>query len=217
MDTCSDGNNQRKKTDRRIHRTRRALRSSLLDLIVERGYETLTIEEITAHADLGRTTFYLHYHDKEELFLETIGELVDDLVRQISQIPISAWILPEPAGSISGEAAPPIELTFQHAAENAGLYRIIMQGEAAYAAKKRLREIIIRGVQEFLQVKQEKENLMINPQVPVDVFCSYLAVSWMGTIAWWLEEDMPYSPEEMAQMFQKMFLQGAIEVLGVKA
>jgi hypothetical protein len=51
----------------------------------------------------------------------------------------------------------------------------------------------------------------------MDVFGSYLAVSWMGTIAWWLEEDMPYNPEDMAQMFQKMFLHGAIEVLGIKS
>lgn len=215
MEICSDGNNPSKKIDRRVSRTRRALRSSILDLILERGYESITVEEITARADLGRTTFYLHYHDKEELFLETIGELVDDLVHQISQIPISAWILPEPPSPAIGMSAAPIKLTFQHAADNAGLYRIIMQGEAAYAAKKRLREIINRAVQEFLQVKQEKEHLVINPQVPLEVFGSYLAVSWMGTIAWWLEEDMPYNPEEMAQMFQKMFLQGAIEVLGI--
>jgi AcrR family transcriptional regulator len=216
MDICSEENKQVKKRDRRVSRTRKALRASLLALVVERGYETVTIEDITARADLGRTTFYLHYHDKEELFLETIGELVDDLVAQIAQIPISAWILPGQGDAAAADTAAPIMLTFQHAADNASLYRLIMRGEAAYAAKKRLHKIIQRAVIEFLQLKQEKENLLIDPQVPLDIFASYLAVSWMGIISWWLEEEMPYYPEEMAQMFQKMFLYGAIEVLGVK-
>jgi AcrR family transcriptional regulator len=216
MDISSEGINHTKKRDRRVNRTRRALRSSLLALILERGYDTVTIEDITSRADLGRTTFYLHYHDKEELFLETLGELVDNLVAQIAQIPISAWILPGPGGSSVVETAAPIVLTFQHAADNAGLYRLILRGEAAFSAKRRLHKIINRAVQEFLRLKQDKENLVINPQVPMDVFASYLAISWLGIIAWWLEEDLPYTPEEMGQMFQKMFLYGAIEVLGAK-
>jgi AcrR family transcriptional regulator len=216
MDICSEENKQVKKRDRRVSRTRKALRESLLALIIEQGFETITIEDITARADLGRTTFYLHYHDKEELFLETIGELVDDLVAQIAEIPISAWILPGQRVAAVTDTAAPIMLTFQHAADNASLYRIIMRGEAAFPAKKRLHKIIQRGVVDFIRVKQENENLVIDPQVPMDIFASYLAVSWMGVISWWLEEDMPYSAEEMAQMFQKMFLYGAIDVLGVK-
>ena len=55
------------KPDRRVNRTRRLLREALLALIMEEGYDAVTIEEITDRADLGRTTFYLHYRDKEDL------------------------------------------------------------------------------------------------------------------------------------------------------
>ena len=78
-----------KKTDRRVLRTRRALREALLSLILEQGYESVTIEEITDRADVGRTTFYLHYRDKEELLLECINGAVDDLVEEVSSIPVS--------------------------------------------------------------------------------------------------------------------------------
>ena len=52
------------KTDRRIQRTRQALHSALLELTKEKGYDSISIEEITAHANVGRATFYLHYKDK---------------------------------------------------------------------------------------------------------------------------------------------------------
>jgi hypothetical protein len=58
------------KTDRRVLRTRAALRQALMELIREKGYEALTVEEITQHANLGRATFYLHYRDKDDLLLE---------------------------------------------------------------------------------------------------------------------------------------------------
>lgn len=50
-----------KQLDRRVRRTRRALQDSLTSLILEKGYDAVTVEDITDRADLGRTTFYLHY------------------------------------------------------------------------------------------------------------------------------------------------------------
>ena len=53
------------RTDRRTNRTRRQLREALLALILEKGYDSITVEDITGRADLGRTTFYLHYRDRK--------------------------------------------------------------------------------------------------------------------------------------------------------
>jgi len=77
--------------DRRVRRTRRALREAMLDLMEEKGYDQVTVEELTDRADIGRTTFYLHYSAKQDLLLEQFGELLDQLVVQLSQIPLSAW------------------------------------------------------------------------------------------------------------------------------
>ncbi len=84
-----------KKSDRRVSRTRRSLREALMSLILEKGYDAVTIEDITTRADTGRTTFYLHYRDKEELLLESINEVVDGLFTQISQVPLAEWNLTE--------------------------------------------------------------------------------------------------------------------------
>lgn len=65
--------------DRRIQRTRPLLQEALFHLIIERGYEHVTIADITEQANLGRTTFYLHYRDKEHLLQESIKTLLYDM------------------------------------------------------------------------------------------------------------------------------------------
>ena len=54
-----------KKVDRMINRTRRALREAMLSLILEKGYDSVTVDEIADRADVSRSTFYLHYRDKK--------------------------------------------------------------------------------------------------------------------------------------------------------
>lgn len=57
------------KSDRRVHRTREVLQKALIELISEHGYDTITIQDIVDRANVGRTTFYLHYTSKDELFM----------------------------------------------------------------------------------------------------------------------------------------------------
>src|SRR5215468_2732595 len=70
------------KEDRRIQRTRQLLRDSLMELIVERGFSDLTIQDITDRANVSRTTFYLHYRDKDELLFDNIQVLYTNLISQ---------------------------------------------------------------------------------------------------------------------------------------
>jgi AcrR family transcriptional regulator len=59
--------------DRRTERTRLALLSAFVDLVLKRGYGALTTGEISRQANVGRSTFYLHFASKEELLKESIG------------------------------------------------------------------------------------------------------------------------------------------------
>jgi len=190
-----------RKIDRRILRTRRALKDAMLALVLEQGFDAVTIEQITHRADLGRTTFYLHYRDKEELLLESIRELIDDLVAHIR---------------VSNSS--PILLAFQHAAENADLYRIILRGEGAYSAVERLRKTINQTIEElfkeFLQARADVEPDLIRSSFPLEVVTNFLAGSLLGLLTWWLEERPPYTTEQMADMFRRLFLDGIRETLG---
>lgn len=211
----SDHRSERR-PDRRVSRTRRALREAILALILEKGYDAVTVEEITDRADLGRTTFYLHYRDKEELLLESIHEIVEDLLETINGIPLSAWRVE--TGSKTGELSPlsPVRLAFQHAASNADLYRIMLRGEGGIKTVERMREIINKAVEEFMFIKGPQENLTIEPAIPMEVFSNYFAGALLGIITWWLERDMPYGPDQMAEMFQHLFFRGAGQMLDLR-
>jgi AcrR family transcriptional regulator len=60
-------------TDRRVQKTRQALNSAFVELVLSRGYEAVTIGDICARADVGRSTFYSHYTSKEALLEESLA------------------------------------------------------------------------------------------------------------------------------------------------
>lgn len=224
-----DGSTDPLKTlDRRARRTRRVLKDALLALVLEKGYDAVTVEDITQRADLGRTTFYLHYRDKEELLLEAIGSIANDL---IARLPPSAWhVTVAGTGAVLGTAASgtmeakpaaanervkdAILITFLHAAENAQLYRIILRGEGATKARKRLQTIISQKASEL--VAESVQAGLAHPRLPAGIFADYFAGALMATITWWLESDLPYPPEEMAEMFRMLIFQGGLSVLGME-
>jgi AcrR family transcriptional regulator len=207
-------NSQNHKIDRRTSRTRRSLQEALFALILEKGYESVTVEEITSRADLGRTTFYLHYHDKEDLLMQAVRNLVDGLVAQLSQYPLDRGKLRSEA--MTGELLLPlIVLAFQHVEQNADLYRVLLRGEGTYSAVQRVRQILNQAIADLIQHFADRNKLELHPQVPMDVFLNSLAGAWIGLITWWLEEDLPYPPEQMALMYQRMFMRSTREVLGL--
>lgn len=204
-----------KRLDRRIRRTKNALRNAFQELINEKDYDQVTVEEITDRANLGRTTFYLHYKDKEDLLLENFTELFDDMVKKVSQTPVSAWQLDIWLRDTEIAPVKPNLLVFQHVADNAELYRIVLHGEGALKVIERLRSIIISAVNAMARSKIEQEGVRVNLKVPLEVLANYYAGSLMGMINWWLENDMPYTPEEMKEMFNKMFKPGLLNILGM--
>ncbi len=205
-----------KKQDRRVRRTRRALREALSDLMEEKSYDQVTIEELTERADIGRTTFYLHYGAKQDLLLEQFGEMIDQLVAQLSQIPLTSWGQEGELSSVDYHPNQPICMIFQHAADNKDLYQIVLHGEGVDQASERLQVIMTNAVNTFLSHKLGQENEQITLKIPIDLFGNYFAGAMLGVIKWWLEADMPYSSEEMEEIFFQMFLPGAIQTLGTE-
>jgi len=163
----------------------------------------VTIEDITERADLGRTTFYLHYHDKEELLLESIDSTANELLERI---------LPQVKGvrgmDISGPALDAIRITFQHAYENAQLYRVILRGGGASPVSARLHEIISQTAARLLQLRLDAGNIQATPHIPVEVFSNYFAGALLAMITWGLETGATYTPDEMAVMFTRLFFIG---------
>lgn len=204
-----------KREDRRVHRTRRLLREALTALILERGYDAVTVEEIAQRADVGRTTFYLHYRDKEDLLLESIDATINDLIAQIAGLPLETWqatAAPQQTAAASPLKSP-ILLVFEHAVKNYDLYRVMLRGEGVSRAQSRIRQTIAQAAKAFFLDQRANQGLHLKPGITLDFFANYFASSLMGVLTWWLEDGMPYPPEAMAEMFQRMFIPGAQAVI----
>jgi AcrR family transcriptional regulator len=191
-----------KPLDRRKVRTRRMLRDALMQLIVEKGYDKLTIQDITDRADLRRATFYLHFRDKDELLLASLQETFDELVSQMESHTEGDML----AGKTKVEA---FLVTFRHVEENAALYCTLLDGQGASVISRRIRQYLAGLVFDSLRA-MPTDSLT----VPPEILAHFIAGAEFSLILWWLENNRPYSPERMAEMAHQLILEGARGVLG---
>src|SRR3954447_14330505 len=75
-----------KSTDRRIVRTKRLIRDALTELMEEKGFEGITVRDLTGKADINRGTFYLHYHDKYDLLEQSEAEILNEIEKMTLEI-----------------------------------------------------------------------------------------------------------------------------------
>lgn len=183
------------KFDRRINRTRNLLRDALIALILENSYDAVSVQDIAARADVGRATFYLHYRDKDELLLECVDAIVAAFMQQVQQQNVDEWI--------SSDGAP-MHMVFLFAHQNADLFRVIMRGHGGIKASQRLQSIVAEKTSQVVLASTRKSGVQLT--IPVEVISNFFAGSLLALINWWLENDVPYSAEQMAQMFRKLVM-----------
>ncbi len=186
-----------KKPDRRTHRTRRLLREALQSLILEKGYEAVTVQDIIDRANVGRATFYAHFQDKETLFVSEFEAL---------QVQFEDQLL----GQAGGNPWDLILLMFRHAQSHAQLYKALTGKERSSAAVAHMNRYLIPLLREHLKP------LFANKQdvpVPMDLLAHYVVSSFMTLLTWWLDRDLPYSAERMYDMYRQLTQPGIEAVL----
>lgn|SRR5690606_17811649 len=187
-----------KKLDRRAVRTRRALRDALIALILEKGYDAITVQDITDYADLNRGTLYLHYRDKQDLLLSSSEEMYDDLVAQLTPVSPENLTVDVPERNLT--------LIFQHVAANADFYRVMLGDHGVPAFVRRLRHVIEHwGLARFEALRALGMPLT---SLPVKFVVSYTSGAIIGVIEWWLENDMPIPPEVLAKYTLELSVSG---------
>jgi AcrR family transcriptional regulator len=194
--------------DRRIVRTKEAIRETLIELIKEKGFDAITVQDISTRANINRGTFYLHYRDKYDLLEQIENEIIRDYMAILSsQLPDAQDVkdLEEPL--------PFVVAVFEYLYDRADLMRVLLgfTGDIAFQVKikKALEENIFK-IGLFASIK--KENL----RVPFEYLVAYLASANLGVIQTWLQKGCQESPKEMAHILFRLTLSGPIYASGVK-
>lgn len=190
-----------KKTDPRVVRTRQMLREALVACILENGYDATNIQDITDRAGLRRATFYLHYRDKEDLMLALIRDMLDDLMAKMEAQSERAFT---PETQTSEDL-----LTFLHVQEHADLYRAVLSGQGAAEINRGVRDYLAERIREHCT----REHPDLDTSIPIEVVANYLAAVKQHMVIWWLDNGMPYTPQQMAAMCSRLTMYGAAPVL----
>jgi AcrR family transcriptional regulator len=170
-------------TDRRVQRTRRALRDALIALLAERGWDDLSVQDICDRADIGRSTFYTHFDDKEELLRAGFEDL-----RAVLR-----------AGRAAGGDGP---LGFArgliaHVHDNQQLFRAIVGRRAGHFIEHRFRQLVIDVVRDSLAGLQ-----LARPIAEATVH--HVAGAFVQLLTWWIDGRAPLDPDELEALFVRL-------------
>ncbi|RMF78254.1 MAG: TetR/AcrR family transcriptional regulator [Chloroflexi bacterium] len=175
------------KVDRRIKRTQRLLGDSLIALMLEKGYENVTIKDITEHADVAYVTFFRHYKDKDELLTARLNELITELAERINEL----------AQAEIGEAA--IQIAFEHARDNQQLYRVLFSSPGTVRVREELKTIYAERLIQTCAPRAPEGSV-----IPFEIAANHIAAATFELIHWWLKHDMPYSTQKMGRIYLEL-------------
>ncbi|TCM40230.1 TetR/AcrR family transcriptional regulator [Kribbella sp. VKM Ac-2568] len=158
----------------RVRRTRKLLREALVELIEERGFDRLTVGEITERAMVSRAAFYRNYRDKyqlvEQIFDEAMAALLGTMTDGAERPPLERWAA-----------------FFEHVARYERLYGALLGKKGSPWFATRMRASLATMVSEHLPPKPSGE------LVP-----TLVGAMFVQAITWWLDNGRPSTPEQLA-------------------
>jgi AcrR family transcriptional regulator len=189
------------KADRRSQRTRQLLSAALLELMLEQRYDAITVPEIIDRANIGRSTFYAHYLDKEDLLVSDFTRVLDALSQHIEQ-----------RGEQNLRTQPSLAFFFQHVQTHHRLYNALSRSGPI--------DLLYRKGHERLRHNIERHLAALAPQGQRSAsLLALVADAMAGTILtmlkWWLDNDMPYTPDQLDALFHQLVLPGVYAILEI--
>ncbi|WP_280247131.1 TetR/AcrR family transcriptional regulator [Nocardia abscessus] len=164
--------------DRRVRRTRALLHRALIELMVERAYDRITVRDILARADVGRSTFYAHYRDKDDLLLRSSTDY------------LRAAMTAAETDDDAAELLAPVRTLFQLAADHPDIYRALLGRKSGTVLLRTTRVMVAQILAERLR---DRLAMPEDEFATTVTFLSWGVVGLLGAIA---EGHPPLSAEE---------------------
>ena len=192
-------------TDRRARRTRKALRDAFVALVLERGYDRLTVEDITERADVARPTFYAHFAHKEDLLTAVFTELISDLGGRLV-FEEGPWTVVRPNL---------VEELYRHAQEFRDLYRVCLSSAGDGRARDAYFAVVERAAHD--NYASRITTLGTTPRVPIEVMARAAAGIHVTLLESWLAGELDYPLEDLVRMQLNLLVAGIAWGQGLSA
>jgi AcrR family transcriptional regulator len=181
-------------TDRRVRRTRAALLDALLALMVEKGYEAVTVQDLIDRADIGRSTFYAHFTDKSDLLHEALAGL-------------RAIIEPAPDAP-HPDRRRPLRFSrrmFHHVRDQQPLLTALLGHPGTNQVIAEIERMLLDIVQAELETFAGSPATV---HIPLDLLARSVVASYLAALTWWVANDFRQTPDEMEILFQSIVAPG---------
>jgi AcrR family transcriptional regulator len=181
--------------DRRVARTRGILQHSLLHLILEKGYEAISVGDICKSADISRSTFYAHFASKDDLKRSSLKQLRRQLIERYR----SASARPG-----SGPLAFSLVM-FEHAHEYLQFSRALVGSKGGAIAL----DIIRQTLCEFLEDELARDKGEDTNDVVREVQVQHVVGAYIAVLTWWLDGGAKLPPQRIDAIFRRLTLEGS--------
>lgn len=183
-----------KKEDRRVRRTRDKLGDALVELLVQKSFDEITVQDVLDRAGVSRSTFYSHFSDKNDLFFSDADEFLEAMATALSRF-----------GDKSERVAPVQEL-FAHIAQVRPFYSALVKSGKIQDVWELGREHFARGIEQRLSEIPRARRIRPDRRA---AFAHGFSGHLFSLLSWWVQHGMTLSPEEMDKLFHKMIWAGA--------
>jgi AcrR family transcriptional regulator len=196
-------------TDLRVIRTKESIRDAFVKLIDEKGFEAITVKDITTKAKINRGTFYAHYQDKFDLMAKCEEEIMFGMSK-IVELNMPSIVTELDSHSPTSGPFSIAVLMLGYINENSGFLKAALGPKGDLSFQTRLKDFMWRTIFGHGFIKEE------NLKVPGPYLASYIASAHIGVIQQWLNSGRKESPEDMARILSTIMVNGPLFAAGLK-
>jgi AcrR family transcriptional regulator len=169
------------KVDRRILKSQEAIKKAVIELMSEKNFDDITIQDIADRANVNRGTIYLHYSDKFDL----LDKLIETHINELREICESASEMDFIESTV---------ICFEYFESNYLFFSTMLASKGAPYFRSRFLEFLIEEFKNEVDTTKGK-----NYGLSEDVIVQFISTAYVGVLEWWLTNGMPYPAHVMAE------------------
>lgn len=187
----TSGRNRPETSDRRVRRTKTSLHAALIELARETSYPSIAVKEILDRANVGKSTFYTHFCDKDDLLESGIQEILCSIQDRTRSDNVLERIV--------GFSLP----LLQHIDEHRRAAGPRMKREGRVVMHEHMRYVLTVAIaDELTQMAPGRPKA----QIPTELIARHVASTFVLVLNWWVDTDSALAPTDVNACFRELVL-----------
>ena len=196
-----------KRGSRQVQRTRQLIEEACISLILEKGYDAVTIQDILDRANVGRSTFYSHYRDKEDLLMSRFKaqqQAVEEHARLVLEHESIENLDPHVITNLP-------MMMLKYIEHEHRLFKALLGKYSGGNHLNYQREYLLK----YVRVILKQVAIVKITDYELEVVSQSTVSSFLSALVWWLDNDMPCTAEDLFRLEMRLIEPGLVNVLGI--